>query len=332
MFQVRNTQLTESDFDCISRCQKLEIFEFDEEFCKVNPNSMAELIKHLPNLKKLTNNNNVSKTLHALFNDSKEFTLNLEEIDTENKLSPILLRHLVQHCPNLKKLRFSYLPSNREEIDEQKFEDRKYLSVLFELNKLMSLSLTDCDFYGHFVFLLLEQIGHQILELEFSGVGEINLNSLEYIGKNCVNMTQLSLSMCHYQICQEDNITLEANFEKLKALKLIFNNPNQIVIAKLVISKARNLESLFIKVIIEDFPESCIHNLFPLSEYPHLNHFVLSEGNRITIHLVNFLLEKCPKLERIGNVKNWRLVSNEELESMKTEIKARNMKLTLDEF
>jgi hypothetical protein len=38
--------------------------------------------------------------------------LNLEEVDTNEKLAAHQLRHLVRFCPNLKRIRFKYLPAN----------------------------------------------------------------------------------------------------------------------------------------------------------------------------------------------------------------------------
>ena len=38
--------------------------------------------------------------------------LNLEEVDTNEKLAAHQLRHLVRFCPNLKRIRFKYLPVN----------------------------------------------------------------------------------------------------------------------------------------------------------------------------------------------------------------------------
>ena len=38
--------------------------------------------------------------------------LNLEEVDTNEKLTSNQLRHLVRFCPNLKRVRMTYLPTN----------------------------------------------------------------------------------------------------------------------------------------------------------------------------------------------------------------------------
>ena len=40
--------------------------------------------------------------------------LNLEAIDTKEKISPKQLKHLVGNCPNLKNVKFKYLPDDRD--------------------------------------------------------------------------------------------------------------------------------------------------------------------------------------------------------------------------
>ena len=81
--------------------------------------------------------------------------LNLISVDTISaNMTPVELKHLVHRCPDLRSVRFKYLPEDQDHIhprlgDAELEEDFTHLHELASLENLREVSFLSADFYGH---------------------------------------------------------------------------------------------------------------------------------------------------------------------------------------
>lgn len=86
--------------------------------------------------------------------------LNLVSVDTVSaNLSPVELKHMVHRCPDLRSVRFKYLPEDqqaKQRLGDEMEEEFTHLHELASLENLREVSFISADFYGH-------QVSQQIL-------------------------------------------------------------------------------------------------------------------------------------------------------------------------
>ena len=343
--RVSGSKLSDCDVNCLTRCKNLEYVSLNETprkgqqqqqqslrnegcSCTLSNRAFAELLCSLPRLKSLGHIEDFDSALKLAY-EQRSPGLTLTEISSRKKMSPSGLQLMVQQCPKLQTLDVPYLPSTAEEN-----HFNQHLSILTESPRLQKLTLTDCDFYGHLLFLYLNNSGRNLLHLGLIGVDQINVNALIAVGDNCPNIRSIALSGCHYQIPDEDENERrcsESAFKMLKKARFKFNSPLHHLVTTPVINNALNIEELDVEEVIDVFDEEYVRSYFNVNPMVKLKKFNVASGERLSIHTVNFLVEKCPNLERISTLRNWMKISKDEFDVLKKEIKLRNLNLTFDE-
>ena len=261
---------------------------------------------------------------------------------------------MTQRCPNLKKIRFKYFRSNDEEEGPS-----EHLSKLAVLDHLTQLSIGCANFYEHKIFNLLEVRGDQIVNLEMVEVDEVNLNAILLLGSHCVNLHKLCLHGCHFTIeiedarlvdelcCKSVNISdpdsrpkrlrltslsndLIVPFEKLQSLDIYLTSPTHLPIFQYLVYHASNLETLIFDQFYCDYDETLIHqSLFEWNALENLKELQIGHGSRLSVVTVNIILAQCHQLQKLGKLDQWGQIDRHQIESIRKEIEARNMDLTI---
>ncbi len=206
----------------------------------------------------------------------------------------------------------------------------------------------------------------QIVNLELIDIGEINLNAVIIVGAHCPSLNKFCVHGCQFQMQPEDTNTVEAMcnaiknnnnsssredrkrvrltsassgsgtavpdllFAELKSLDIYLENPSHMPVFQLLISMAPNLERLIFDQHFADYDESLItRSLFEWSDFKNLRELKIGHGSRLSIVAVNVILANCGELRSLGRLDQWGRVTREQVDSIRTEIKSRNLDLVL---
>ncbi|TRY67081.1 hypothetical protein TCAL_03741 [Tigriopus californicus] len=347
--KVQSSSITDLVTFWVSKCSQLECIELFDNFA-VTPIGFAQLLRALANLRSLGRCDVIGEAFTLLYADKSIFRrsigsacpelLSLEEIDCEAKISPEALSFIINHCKNLKSLRFKFLPT--DEVNLLSAEPYGTLSMLNTLNLLSELNLSACDFYGHHLFQVLQQRGKFLQKLELNDVDEMNWNSIELIGNQVPNLKFLSLRCCHFQSLPNlDSVQVQMTtsshlatdwrpFQALRGLDIVIFTPMHFVVVKGIVQFASLLKSFIFNLLSDDLEEDHVRHIMKWNSFTNLEEFEVTAGSRLSIHIVNFIIERCPNLNRLGRLRNWGRLQKHEIEAIQKEISSRNFNLKFD--
>lgn len=347
--KVQSSSITDLATFWVSKCSQLECIELFDNFA-VTPIGFAQLLRALANLRSLGRCDVIGEAFTLLYAEKSIFRrsigvpcpelLSLEEIDCEAKISSEALSFIINHCKNLKSLRFKFLPT--EEVHLLSAEPTGTLSMLNSLNLLSELNLTACDFYGHHLFQVLQQRGKFLQKLELNDVDEMNWNSIELIGNQVPNLQFLSLRCCHFQSLPNlDSVQVEMTdglglaterrpFQALQGLDIVIFTSMHFVVVKGIVQFASSLKSFIFNLLSDDLEEDHVRHIMKWSSFTNIEEFEITAGSRLSIHMVNFIIEHCPNLNRLGRLRNWGRIQKQEIEAIQKEISSRNINLKFD--
>ena len=121
-------------------------------------------------------------------------------------------------------------------------------------------------------------------------------------------------------------------FEKLKSLDVYLKSPTHLPIFQLLLGlSTKNLEVLIFDQFYCDYEESLINrSLFEWNPLQNLKSLTIGHGTNLSIVTVNIILANCHELKRLGRLDQWGQVDRHQIESIRNEIKARNLDLVID--
>ena len=225
----------------------------------------------------------------------------------------------MNHCPFLERLEIAYDEASTGE------KDFTHLALLSQLCHVTQLALSDCDFYGHSLFTLLETRGSQLKSLTLERVKELNANALDLMGDVCQSLESLALKNCSFQVDDEEEQAALADmieealdesspkhFLALQSLTLdLADLSTDLEPAKLLLCQCRpHLASLSLSLGSSSLTvdeEAVLHLLVRFaSPLPRLERFAVPSPSQLTVHTVNLVVAACPHVREIGNVDAWR--------------------------
>ncbi len=112
------------------------------------------------------------KVLIYIFLSRPQLHFNLEDVVTDEEMTYQELKHLVQLCPNLKKLKFRYSRKHDPGVEQS------HLWELCGLNRLSDLSVKHASFFEHQIFHLLEVRGEQVWFIFFQNIKILLIETL----------------------------------------------------------------------------------------------------------------------------------------------------------
>lgn len=199
--------------------------------------------------------------------------------------------------------------------------------------------MASADFYNHGLFAVITQAGPRLTRLELSSVDELNLAAILMVGAHCPLLAALSLSCCHYTQEPGDSARLEAArseagrphrpFGRLRTAAFLLASPVHLPLLKYPLYFAAGLEELQIDQVYQPLEDSFLAALVSWGPLLHLRKFQLINGPHLTLLAANIMIQACPALEVLGRLSSWGGVEREELEMMRDEVRARNLRLTI---
>jgi hypothetical protein len=120
-------------------------------------------------------------------------------------------------------------------------------------------------------------------------------------------------------------------FEKLLSLDVYLKSPAHMPIFQLLVSQTNQLERLIFDQFYCDYEESLINrSLFEWSKLENLKELTIGHGSQLSIVTVNVIIANCHQLKKLGRLDQWGQVNRTQIESIRSEIKARNFDLILE--
>ena len=130
----------------------------------------------------------------------------------------------------------------------------------------------------------------------------------------------------------KDDIHLPPPFQQLKHLNVHLNSPTHLAVFQYVLSFSKCISNLIFEQFFIDYEESLIiSTLFNWNDLKTIKELKIVNGNKLSINALNEVIHNCPKLQTVGQISTWGKVNKHQLETIKKEIKTRNLDLVIDE-
>lgn len=239
----------------------------------------------------------------------------------------------------LKKFISTYVTSKHLQLLSEKCPDIDTVSIfhnvmlidlmlLIGINKLSTLKLLSCDFFGDRVRDVLQVKGCNLTYLHLEHVDQIDLNALMYISQYCPDLKYLSLYNC--QLLDSTSVYIRKptippfmNLERLtfaaqgsrKHLEFLLKDAYKIKYISLG-TQAPTCDQLF-------------SNILGCNPLQYLEEMRIIHSDQLTITTAYKLVNNCPKLKLLKELESWSTVKESELDAFKLYVKTRNLDLDI---
>jgi Leucine-rich repeat (LRR) protein len=215
---------------------------------------------------------------------------------------------LVRKCPNITKLTLISLTSD--------------ISGLAELRNVTSLSISHCCYArtgGDFV---IKGLGTTLTKLKLLDIVNINIDDL--IG-HCTVLKTLDIHSCHITNRRKLDHKFP-HFRNLKELSLINNfGPFKF---SCVLHLYVNLRKFHV-VGMGQITDTIIREIVTAGGFRSLIECVVDNCGDMSMDTVWLLMQNCPSLCEIGNIKSWSGVTQYEVQSLLNFLRNNNLSLTV---
>lgn len=312
---VSNSKLiTDRSIDRLLRFKHLQSVQMDRT--SVTMEGYSTLLLYAEELTDLGKNDDIGRLLEYLdeWNPVKK-TFKLQKFVTTYATSKHL-KLLCEKCPDIDTVSVFH---NVMLID---------LMLLIGINKLSTLKLLSCDFFGDRIRDILEVKGCNLTHLHLEHVDEIDLNALIYISQYCPDLKNLSLYNC--QLLDSTSVYFRKpmippfmNLERLtfaaqgsrKHLEFLLKDAYKIKYISLG-TQAPTCDQLF-------------SNILGCNPLQFLEEMRIIHSEELTITTAYKLVNNCPNLRCLKELEGWVSVKECELDGFKQYIKTRNLDLDI---
>ena len=108
------------------------------------------------------------------------------------------------------------------------------------------------------------------------------------------------------------------------------SSPLHLLLVKYIIAHARALRRLVFNQLQDDFEESLIESFLSWNPMLNLEEFEVSRAVRLSLLTLNLLIERCPRLKRVGRLGCGGGVEKREIDALRKELKRRNVELEIE--
>lgn len=312
---VSNSKLiTDRSVDCLLRFKNLQSVQLHRT--SVTMEGYSSLLLYAEKLADLGKYEDIGRLLEYLdqWNPLKK-TFQLKKFITTYVTSKHL-QLLCEKCPEIDTVSIFH---NVMLVD---------LMLLIGINKLSTLKLLSCDFFGDRIRDILQVKGCNLTHLHLEHVDEIDLNALMYISQYCPDLKNLSLYNC--QLLDSTSVYIRKpsippfmNLERLtfaaqgsrKHLEFLLRDAYKIKYISLG-TQSPTCDQLF-------------SNILGCNPLQYLEEMRIVHSDELTITTAYKLANNCPKLKFLKELEGWVSVKESELDGFKQYIKTRNLDLDI---
>jgi hypothetical protein len=215
---------------------------------------------------------------------------------------------LVQKCPNIKQLLLNFLTDD--------------MSDLGELKKVTYLSIRNCSCTVIRLSDALIRLGPKLSTLEMHEVENVNVSDLI---NYCTVLNELSITCCNITRIEIFRHTLP-HFRNLKEL-ILRNNRGPSDFCS-VLHMYENLK-VFNVVGTRQINDEFIDQIVRVGGFKNLTEFVVDHCGHLSMETTSLIINNCPNLTKLGNLKSWPGIANEELSTFLNFVRNNNLSLTV---
>jgi hypothetical protein len=215
---------------------------------------------------------------------------------------------LVQKCPNIKQL---ILHSLREDI-----------SGLLQLREVVSLSIDGCVCTLISFGDLMKHFGTSLTKLEMNRADNLKMDD---IINYCSVLNSLTVSHCRVISAEISDHGLP-HFQNLKELRLLYN------IIEIDFSSLLHLYvnlNVFSVEGMMEVTDTFIMKIVMAGGFRNLTECALDICGRLSMDTAWLVMQNCHDLTKLGNLKRWSAVTNEELLELLNYLRNNNVALTV---
>ncbi|KAJ9598322.1 hypothetical protein L9F63_011000 [Diploptera punctata] len=221
------------------------------------------------------------------------------------------MKLLVQVCPFLTSVRLSHIEGD--------------MSILSVLNDLIEIEIIHGNFTYNNIKGLLKLKGNNLRTLVLIKMKEVDLN---FICESCMGLKTLVL------LRGRSSVSIEAlkamNPAPLQHLEyLVLDSTCGIVFVELLLSFCVNIKRIQIGHT-ENIDDTMMERVFRCNPMISLEMIILiSSTNALSMRTVRYLVNSCPNIYLLGDLREWNQITEEEIRDFQSEIRSCNLDISL---
>ena len=221
------------------------------------------------------------------------------------------MKLLVQVCPFLTSVRLSHIEGD--------------MSILSVLNDLIEIEIIHGNFTYNNIKGLLKLKGENLRTLVLIKMKEIDLN---FICESCMGLKTLVLLRGTTTVCIESLRTIDPT--PLQELEyLVLDSTCGIVFIEHLLSFCINIRRIQIGHT-QNIDDSMMERVFRFNPMTFLEMLILiSSTNALSMRTVRYLVNSCPNIYLLGDLKEWNHITEEEIREFQSEIRSCNLDISL---
>jgi hypothetical protein len=196
------------------------------------------------------------------------------------------------------------------------------ISGLADLRNVSSLSLSQCCYTLIAVGVFIRRLGPNLTILKMDEIMNINVNDLI---NYCTALNELCISYGHIKFGRTFD-RISPHFQNLKELRLRHNwGPFDF---SSILHLYINLNILRV-VGMEQITDKVIRQIVTADGLKNVTEFVVVGCGHMSLDTAWLLMQNCPNLTKIGNVRSWPGVTDEEVVTLLNFLKNNNLSLVI---
>lgn len=202
------------------------------------------------------------------------------------------------------------------------------LMFLIPINKLMTLKLLSCDFFGDQVRDVLQVKGCNLTHLHFEHVDQIDMNALIYISQYCPDLKSLTIYNC-------DMVESTSLYTRKYAVPPFLNLEKLVICATCTYGHLEFLLSYCFKIkfihigTMAPTNDKLFERIFGKNPFEYLEELRIAYSHGLSLVTACKLLEACPNLSVLSELENWDLINSDDFIYFKELLKSKNLDLNI---
>lgn len=200
------------------------------------------------------------------------------------------------------------------------------LTPLHSLQHLQELKLLACNFYSDRVDRLVREQGHKLSLLHLEHVDELDMAALGLIAACCPNLEKLVFFSCDFveSVGGGDGDPRAPVFPRLSSLVCVSESAPHVI--EFLLVAAELLASVQFGSTAW-FNDQIVSNVLARGALKHVQEIRILRSYELSMAAVQQLIQHCPKLRVLAEMEGWEGIGQEELVSLRQQVKRNNWDL-----